>query len=279
MINQNVFITGPTEGLGRATAKGLAAQGANLYMLCRNGEKGEALRRELLAINPDITVQLFIADLGDFQQVRDAAEKFLALDIPLHVLINNAGVISTARVLLPNGLEQMFAVNHLGHFLLTLLLLKALQQAEAARIVVVASDAYNFCKGIQFDNLAWDKDFKTFKTYGHSKLANILFMRSLAKRLEGTTVTVNALHPGAVSSSLGAQNYWWAKYLLKIISPFFKTPEQGAQTSLYLAGSAEVAGVSGEYFVNCKVRDTKPWAKDMQQAEQLWQLSESQVGI
>lgn len=275
--NKNILITGATEGIGRATAGALAAMGANLYLLCRNNAKAEALRAELLQSHPDIDVRILLADLGDFDQVRRAAGEFLALEKPLHVLINNAGVFNTSRILMPNGLEQMFVVNHLGHFLLTQCLLPALRRAEAARIVVVASGAHAFCEGIRFDNLAWDTGFKPFKTYGHSKLANILFMRSLAERLRGESITVNALHPGAVSSGLGGQNTWWAKYLLKLLSLVFKTPGQGAATSVYLASAPEVAGVTGEYFIDCKQADTKPWAKDMQEAGKLWQLSESLV--
>lgn len=277
LVNKNILITGATEGIGRATAEALAAMGANLYLLCRNSAKGEALCQELLQSNPGIEVQLLVADLGDFKQVRQAADQFLALNKPLHVLVNNAAVFNTSRILMPNGLEQMFVVNHLGHFLLTQRLLPALRKAEAARIVIVGSDAHNFCDGIRFDDLAWDTGFGAFKTYGHSKLANLLFMRSLAQRLQGESITVNALHPGAVSSGLGRQNTWWAKYLLKVLSLVFRTPAQGAATSIYLATSPEVAGLSGEYYVDCKVRETKPWAKDMQQAEQLWQLSETLV--
>jgi len=277
MKNKNIFITGATDGIGRATAKMLSKKGANLYVLCRNSTKGEKLRNELKQLNPEAKVMLFIADLGNFQEVRQVAAKFLDLNIALDVLINNAGVLNNSRILLPNGLEQMFAVNHLGHFLLTQLLMNSLKKANASRIVVVASDGYILCKGIQFDNLEWNQGFKTFKTYGHSKLANILFFLALAKRLEGTSITVNALHPGEVSTNLGKQNKWWLNYIFKLASPFFKTAEKAAKTTLYLASSAELNGVNGEYFKNCKVHHIKPWAKDMQQAERLWKVSETLV--
>jgi NAD(P)-dependent dehydrogenase (short-subunit alcohol dehydrogenase family) len=174
--NKNVFITGPTEGIGKATALSLAKQGANLHLLCRNPSKAQALREELRSLYGDVQVELYIADLGDFQQVRDAAEAFVRRNEPLHVLINNAGLINTRRILLDNGQEQMFAVNHLGHFLLTQLLLTRLQEAERGRIIAVSSDAYKFCRGIRFDDLQWSSGFSTFRTYGHSKLANILFV-------------------------------------------------------------------------------------------------------
>jgi len=277
MNDKNVFITGATDGIGRATARILAERGANLFVLCRNPVKGEALRDELLSRRPGATVRLFLADLGDLRQVRRAADEFLNLNMPLDVLINNAAVLNTSRVILPNGVEQMFAVNHLGHFLLTNLLLPALDAAEAARIVVVASDAYKFCGGIEFDNLSWETGFRTFKVYGHSKLANILHMRALAERLRGSTVAVNALHPGGVSTNLGLQNSGWAKYLQKLLAPFLSSADEGAQTSVYLASAPELAGVSGEYFADCRPHETRALAKDMQQAERLWQVSESLI--
>ena len=180
------MITGPTEGIGRATAFALAERGARLHLLCRNPTKAEALRAELLSKYADIDVALYLADLGDFDQVRSAACAFVERNEPLDVLINNAGVFTTRRILLDDGQEQMFAVNHLGHFLLTTLLLDSLKRAEQGRVVVVASDAYRFCRGIRFDDLQWNKGFSAFPTYGHSKLANILFTRELAERLRGT---------------------------------------------------------------------------------------------
>jgi len=279
LIRKNVFITGPTEGIGKATALALASEGANLHLLCRNPSKAEALREELRSLHKDVRVELYIADLGDFQQVRDAAQSFLQRNEPLDVLINNAGLINTRRILLDNGQEQMFAVNHLGHFLLTQLLRGRLEEAEQGRIVVVASDAYKLCRGIRFEDLQWGSGFKTFRTYGHSKLANILFVRELAKRLQGTRVTANALHPGAVRSRLGAQNNWYAGHLLILITPFLRSAERGAATSLYLATSDEVGNVSGEYFVDCRVKETKPWGQSTSEAQKLWQLSEHLVSL
>jgi retinol dehydrogenase 12 len=279
MRNKNVFITGPTEGIGKATAVALAKEGANLHLLCRNARKAEALRAQLLTAGSKIRVESYIADLGDFRQVREAAQAFARRGEPLDVLINNAGLINTRRVILDNGLEQMFAVNHLGHFLFTQLLLDRLAEAEQGRIVVVASNAYKFCRGIRFDDLAWSSGYGTFRTYGHSKLANILFTRELSKRLHGTRVTANALHPGGVRSQLGAQTTWYAGYLLILVKPFLRSPERGASTSLYLATSAEVAHTSGEYFVNCKLKKTKPWACDAEQARRLWEVSAELVGL
>jgi retinol dehydrogenase-12 len=277
--NKNVFITGPTEGIGKATAFALAKDGANLHLLCRNPSKAEALREELQSLYRDVQVELYIADLGDFQQVRDAAASFARRNEPLDVLINNAGVVNNRRILLDNGQEQMFAVNHLGHFLLTQLLLARLEEAEQGRIIVVSSDAYKLCRGIRFDDLQWNSGFRTFRTYGHSKLANILFVGELSRRLRGTQVTANALHPGAVKSGLGAQNNWYAGHVMVLLTPFLRSAERGAATSLYLTTSDEVRSISGEYFVDCRVRATKPWGHDASQAQRLWETSEQLVAL
>lgn len=273
------MITGPTEGIGRATAFALAARGARLHLLCRNPTKANALRDELLSRYGETRVELYLADLGDFGDVRRAASAFNDRDEPLDVLINNAGVINTRRILLDNGQEQMFAVNHLGHFLLTRLLLDRLKQAEQGRVVIVASEAYRFCRGIRFDDLQWNKGFSAFPAYGHSKLANILFARELAERLEGTRVTANALHPGGVRSQLGAQNTWYAGRLLAVVKPFLRTSEKGAETSVYLATSDEVTTTSGEYFCDCKPKKTRPSARDRGQARRLWDVSEQIIGV
>lgn len=274
---KSVMITGPTEGIGRATAFALAERGARLHLLCRNPRKAAALRDALLSKYGDVHVKLYLADLGKFAEVRGAASAFMDRNEPLDVLINNAGVINTQRILLDNGQEQMFAVNHLGHFLLTTLLLDRLKQAERGRVVVVASEAYRFCRGIRFDDLQWNKGFGAFRAYGHSKLANILFARELAERLKGTRVTVNALHPGGVRSQLGAQNTWYAGHILALVKPFLRTAERGAETSVYLATSHEVTTTTGEYFYDCKPKKTKPSARDREQARRLWELSERLV--
>jgi NAD(P)-dependent dehydrogenase (short-subunit alcohol dehydrogenase family) len=277
MQGKNVLITGPTEGIGRATAFALAARGARLHLLCRNPTKAAALRDELRSRYGDLSVELYLADLGNFDEVRRAAGAFIDRNEPLDVLINNAGLINTRKVLLENGQEQMFAVNHLGHFLLTTLLLDRLTQAEQGRVVVVASDAYRFCRGIRFDDLQWKRGFSAFPTYGHSKLANILFARELAERMKGTRVTANALHPGGVRSQLGAQNTWYAGRILTLVKPFLRTADKGAETSIYLATSDDVATTTGEYFYDCRPKKTNRAARDREQARKLWELSERLV--
>jgi NAD(P)-dependent dehydrogenase (short-subunit alcohol dehydrogenase family) len=278
MRGKSVLITGPTEGIGRATAFALAEREARLHLLCRNPKKAEALRAELLSRHPGVDIELHLADLGNFDEVRRAADAFIDRDQPLDVLINNAGIINTRRVLLDNGQEQMFAVNHLGHFLLTLLLLDRLKEAEQGRVVVVASEAYRFCRRIRFEDLQWNEGFSAFPAYGHSKLANILFARELAQRLEGTRVTSNALHPGAVRSNLGAESTWYAGQILALVKPFLRTAEKGAETSVYLATSGAVTTTNGEYFYDRKPKKLKRSALDHEQARRLWALSERIVG-
>ncbi len=277
MKGKNVMITGPTEGIGRATAFALAKQGVRLHLLCRNPTKAVALRRALQDSYEGLQVELYFADLGRFEEVRGAAVEYIDRNEPLDVLINNAGLINTRRVLLDNGHEEMFAVNHLGHFLLTTLLLERLKEAERGRVVVVASEAYRFCRAIRFHDLQWNRGFRTFRTYGHSKLANMLFARELAARLENTRVTVNSLHPGAVQSQLGAQSTWYAGRILALVKPFLRTPEQGAETSVYLATSDRVGTTTGEYFYDCRPKKTKRSARDRNEARKLWELSERSV--
>ncbi len=272
------FITGPTNGIGKATAFALAEQGIDLYLLCRNRPRADVLQKDIEAKYPHINVMTLIADLGDFASVRQAAAVFLAEGKPLHLLINNAGLINTEKHLLSNGLEQMFAVNHLGHFLLTQLLLPRLTESAPARIINLSSNAYTFCKeGIRFDDLSWYQGYKTFRTYGHSKLANILFTRELARRLQAAGITAYAVHPGAVASELGKQNGWFARFAHQLVKPFAKTPLQGAQTTLYLANAEGIEDLTGNYFANSQVQQLKPWACDDAAANKLWLLSERLV--
>lgn len=280
---ENILITGPTNGIGRETALSLAGRGYRLILLCRNREAGQALCQQIVSMAAPEPL-LLVADLGDMAQVRAAADSFLARGEPLHVLINNAGVINTERRLVAVGdtrQEQMFTVNYLGHYLLTRLLLPCLEQTarqsgKAARIVVVASEAHAlFCKGIDFDDLDYAQRFKSFLAYGRSKLANILMVRSLVKRVNAGEVQVNSLHPGAVRSNLGVSNneHWYTGLVQALLYPFFISAEKGAKTSVFLA-TGPIA-TQGEYYYRCKPHRLKPWARDDAAAERLWTFSES----
>lgn len=277
----NTLITGPTHGVGRATALALAQKGHKLFLLCRNKELGHALCDEIAAIKSAPKAVVLLADLAKPAQVKAAADEFLALNEPLHVLINNAGVMNTSRATVEvNGQEQeqMLAVNHLGHFLLTHLLLEKLldsgkQTGIASRLVIVSSEAYSvFCKGMNFDDMTAAKSFKAFKVYGYSKLANLLMMHSLVQKVDADLLQINALHPGAVHSNLGSNGKWYGPLLKAIIRPFFITAEKGAQTSIFLA--TENITTQGEYYyIKCQPKKLKPWAKDDDAAKKLWQYS------
>lgn len=198
---KHIVITGATAGIGHSSALTLAQMGADLTLLSRNAAKADALAQEIVNAGGN-SPTLITMDMASLASVRDAAEACLALNKPIDILLNNAGVVNTTRVESVDGFEETLAVNHFAPFLLTGLLLPALEQAETARIVNVASDAHSFVKNMGFDDLHAEQSYKTFREYGRSKLANILFTRSLAKRL-GQNITVNCLHPGAVATSLG----------------------------------------------------------------------------
>lgn len=273
------IVTGATSGIGEATAHELAARGANLGVVCRNREKGERTVESIRRQSPDATVQLFQADLESQEQIRGLAAALLEAYPEIHVLVNNAGVVNLGYSETVDGIETTFAVNHLAYFLLTNLLIDRLRASAPARIVNVASDAHKFVSAMNFDDLGFKEKFASMRVYGHSKLANILFTRELARRLEGSAVTVNAVHPGAVSTGLGGQNGWWAQAIMKILGVFFKAPDRGAETSVFLATSSEVDGVSGRYFANRKELEPAAPARDDQAAERLWTISEEMTGL
>lgn len=224
-------------------------------------------------------LSLMLADLASQDSVRALAREFLATGRPLHVLLNNAGVVNVGRQVTGDGIEEVFAVNHLAYFLLTHLLLDRLKQSAPARIVNVASDAHKFVRAMDFDDLQGERSYRTMRIYGQSKLANILFTYELARRLDGTGVTANCLHPGAVATGLAKNNGRWAAALVKLLGAFFRTPDKGAETSIYLAASPDVAGVSGQYFYNCKPLRSSPASYDELAAKRLWEISARMVGI
>ncbi len=273
------LITGATSGIGEASARALAQQGATLVLVARNQHKATQLKQLIAAETGNQDVDLIIGDLASLAEVRHIAKRVIDLGKPLHVLLNNAGVTNTKRVVTVDGYEEMFAVNHLAHFLLTHLLLDRLKGNFPARIVNVASAAHAFCKtGINFEDVNFERGFGTVKVYGHSKLANILFTRQLAKKLEGGNVIVNCCHPGVVATGLVTNNGMLSKLMMKLLKPFLRTPEQGAATSIYLATSADVQG-SGGYYVDCKPARVKPWAESDAAAEWLWEISLEMTGI
>jgi len=277
---KTMLVTGATNGIGRSAAQSLAIMGAELYLLARERERGERAVVEIRRASGNDRVQLLLGDLASLTSVRAAAEAFLATGRPLHVLLNNAGVMNTSRRVTDDGFEQTWAVNHLGPFLLTMLLLDRIKQSAPARIVNVSSGAYAFVKGMRWHDLQFEQRFKPFPVYGQSKLANILFTRQLARELEGSGVTVNAMHPGGVRTGLGQQNAGpLLKVLYKPISLVLRNPEKGAETAVYLCADAAVEQTSGGYWKDLKQRRLRPHATDDEAAQQLWQLSLEQTGL
>ncbi|XP_048209346.1 retinol dehydrogenase 14 [Perognathus longimembris pacificus] len=292
MHGKTVLITGANSGLGRATAAELLRLGARVIMGCRDRARAEEaagqLRRELAqAAEPapdaggagELVVKEL--DLASLRSVRAFCHELLQEEPRLDVLINNAGIFQCPYMKTEDGFEMQFGVNHLGHFLLTHLLLGLLKSSAPSRIVVVSSKLYKY-GDINFEDLNSEQSYNKSFCYSRSKLANILFTRELARRLEGTNVTVNVLHPGIVRTNLGRHIHipLLARPLFNLVSwAFFKSPLEGAQTSIYLASSPEVEGVSGRYFGDCKEEELLPKAMDESVARKLWDISEVMVGI
>jgi NAD(P)-dependent dehydrogenase (short-subunit alcohol dehydrogenase family) len=266
------LITGSTSGIGKVTARELAGMGPTIVLVARDRNRGESTRDEIRAATDNDLVDLLLADLSSQQSIRDLAAAFKERYQQLHVLVNNAGAINGARTLTVDGYEATFAVNHLGYFLLTELLLDLLKASAPSRIVNVASDAAG--RGhINFDDLQGEGRYGAWRAYSQSKLANILFTFELARRLQGTGVTVNAVHPGTVSTNFGRSGGRLLSLGLRLASPFMRTPQKGAETVIYLASSPEVEGVSGKYFVDCTERQAPNKAYDEVVAQRLWDVS------
>lgn len=276
---KHIVITGATAGIGESSAHTLAAQGAQLTLLCRNLDKGAAVVSNIVAAGGS-QPNLIEMNMASLASVREAAQAVLALEQPVNILLNNAGVVNTSRRVTVDGFEETLAVNHFAPFLLTGLLLPNMLEVPNARIVNVASAAHEFVRDMGFDDMQAEQGFKTFREYGRSKLANILFTRSLAERVKGESITVNCLHPGAVATSLASQNEGLAARLIPaLLKPFFRSPDKGAETSIYLCTSDDVAKVSGAYFANCKQKPPKPWGRDDDAAQRLWEYTEQSVGF
>lgn len=268
------IVTGANAGIGKETALGLAEAGATVVMVCRNPQKGEAVRREIIDKSGNKNVDLLIADLSSQSEIRRLAAEIDDSYERIDVLVNNAGAVLTGRRLTADGLEYTFALNHLGYFLLTNLLLDKIIASAPARIVNVSSDA-SMGASLDFDNLQGEKNYSAFGAYSQSKLANVLFSNELARRLAGTAVTSNALHPGVVRTNFGrSTTNFLLGALIRVLGVFMIGPKQGAETSLYLAMSPEVEGVSGNYFANKRAKKPNGIALDTAVAKRLWKVSE-----
>jgi NAD(P)-dependent dehydrogenase (short-subunit alcohol dehydrogenase family) len=274
---KTVLVTGATNGIGLVTARELARMGAQVTILGRNAEK-IAQAVESIRVPGGAAVEAIQADLSVKAEVRRAAEEFGSRHDRLHILVNNAGAVFNRREVTADGYEMTFALNHLNYFLLTNLLLNLLTASAPARIVNVSSMAHLGAK-LNFDNLQNERGYSTYGAYGQSKLANIYFTYELARRLEGSGVTVNCLHPGFVKTNFGKSNGGISRLVYGLAQLAAIPVERGAQTSIYLASSPEVEGVSGKYFDQCRAVKSSPVSYDLRAAQRLWDVSASLTGL
>lgn len=272
MIGKICLVTGATNGIGKATARALAQTGATVVIVGRNASKTAQLVEEICADSGNKNVESLLADLSSQQEVRRLAGEFKSKYSRLDVLLNNAGAVFMQRQRSVDGIEMTFALNHLAYFLLTNLLLDILQASAPARIINVSSNAHVSGK-IEFDNLQGEREYSP-RVYENSKLANILFTRELVRRLEGSGVTVNALHPGFTATGFAKNNGKVMAALVSIFAPLVaRSPAKGAETSIYLASSPIVEGITGKYFYNSQVIPPASQATDMVVARKLWDVS------
>jgi retinol dehydrogenase 14 len=273
------LITGATSGIGKATAMGLASMGASVVMVGRDRGRGEAALAEIKEKSANVSVHLLLANLSSQEEVRRLADEFKEAYPRLDVLINNAGVFRSERTTTPDGLETTFAVNHLAHFLLTDLLLDVLKASAPSRIVNVSSGDHSNGT-IDFDDLQGEKGYKGAKAYSQSKLANVLFTYELAWRLEGTGVSANCLHPGAgIRTNFGSGVSGVLGFTVRALKPLMKSPEKGAETSIYLASSPEVEGLSSRYFAKKAGARSSVVSHDERLARRLWEVSEDLTNL
>ncbi|MBL8045750.1 MAG: SDR family oxidoreductase [Anaerolineales bacterium] len=278
MQGKTVLVTGATAGIGEVTARELARQGAIVVGVGRNAEKCRTTAEQIRAATGNAQVSFIVADLSTQAGVRQVAEAFKRQHSRLDVLINNAGAYFANRQTSVDGLELTFALNHMAYFLLTDLLLDVLKASAPARIINVASAAHRSPIKLNFDDLQNERGYNGFPAYGQSKLANVLFTYELARRLAGTGITANTLHPGFVATNFGHNNGRVVSFFMKIIQRLSALqPEQGAATTLYLATSPAVEGVTGKYFDQSRAVASSPESYDEAAARRLWEASAALV--
>jgi retinol dehydrogenase 14 len=273
MSGKVCLITGGSSGIGKATALGLANKGASVVMVCRDRSRGEAAATEIIEKSGNELVDVMLADLSSQESIRQLAQDFADRYGRLHVLINNAGVFISRRTLTVDGIETTFAVNYLAPFLLTNLVLEVLKASAPARIVNVTSSGER-SGTIDFEDLQGERKYGGIRAYNQSKLAMVLFTYELAKRLEGTGVSANCVHPGVVATNLGRGNGGFFGFLTRLMRPFFSSPEKGAETPIYLASSPEVEGVSGKYFAKGAEARSSERSYVEATGRGVWQVSE-----
>tara|TARA_B100000029_G_scaffold513303_1_gene612429 strand:+ start:13323 stop:14186 length:864 start_codon:yes stop_codon:yes gene_type:complete len=278
LTNKVIVITGATNGIGKAAILKLAEQNPKIIFTYRNKGLGSQLKDELIKINPKINIKKYFCDFSNQRSIRECSEEINNQCANIDILINNAGVVNTEFKLTKDGIENTFAINHIGYFLFTNLILDKIKNSKDGRIINVASAAHHFVKGMNWDDLNYKENFKMgFKAYGQSKLANILFTKHLARKLGHDDIKVNAIHPGGVNTALGSQNKSiFGKILKVLLKPFFRSPLKGAESIIYLA-TKERLEESGAYFFDSKIIKTSKSSQDEIEAKKLWEVSERLV--
>ena len=272
LSNRTCIITGANSGIGKATAFELAKMGASIVMLCRDKQKGENALKEIRDNTGNQSVELMIADLQNYDSIRQFVQNYKSTHNNLHILINNAGIMKKNRETNNLGHETTFTTNHLGHFLLTNLLLEMLQSSAPARIINISSGSHKRGK-LDFNNLMLEQKYGRFKAYNNSKLANILFTYELARRLEDSGVTVNAVHPGPARTNFGREFSERTRKFLKLFKRFTISAEEGAKTSIFLASSPEVGKITGEYWNECEQVKSSKNSYNTSIQKRLWDVS------
>ncbi len=280
MHGKTVLITGAGRGIGRETVRGLAMAGARVVMACTSREKTRPVCEAIKQETGNSDIDLMQLDLASLSSIRQFAAEFSRRYPNLHVLINNAGVFSMKRLETPEGFERTVAVNYLGHFFLTCLLLPVIRQTSGARIINVSSDAYRQGQ-INISDFHLQKNYSGIKAYGASKFAMMLFTLELADRLQGSSIMVNVVHPGTVPTGIWQlwPGTWYQGLIDRIMGLFASTPAQAARTSIYLATSDAVQGITGAYFVKEKQKDLAPKCRDISLRKELWRISEKLTGL
>ena len=278
MQDKVVLVTGATDGIGKVAAEALADMGAKVVLVGRNLEKTNNIVSEITQKTGNAGLEYLIADLSDQAQVRRLAEEFRQKHNRLDVLVNNAGAMFMSRQLSHDGYEMTFALNHLAYFLLTNLLLDLIKASKPARIVNVASRAHQGAR-LNFDDLQNQRHYNSQSVYGESKLANLYFTYELSRRLEGSGVTANALHPGFVATKFGTNNGGIYRLVFDLSHVAAISPEEGAETIIYLASSHEVEGATGKYFFQKKETRSSELSYDVEAAGRLWQVSLGLTGL
>jgi len=278
MAQKICMVTGASSGIGKETSKKLGELGATLVLVCRNKKRGANAMSEIIEANNSTQVELMLADFESLDSVRALAKEFLEKHDSLRVLVNNAGVVSMTRSVTADGFEKTFQVDYLSHFLLTNLLLEVLKKSAPSRIINVSS-ASHYRGHLNFDDLQMKKGYGVMKAYSQAKLAQVLFTYELSRRLEGTGVTVNSLHPGAVATNIWKGSMGPFSFMGNISRLFLISPDKGAETPVYLASSPEVEGATGKYYDHMREKESSAESHDYAAARKLWDESERMTGI